>query len=235
MGVDAASKVEFAVNIKGPACVESVKLRLKEIGVKNNEIETVIDSQNKECRLIIQTKEPWIKLQESIESTGPGLRSVLVGFSEEAAVAMLDKGGSNVKGVVRFCSIAKNKPGIVVDGVVDGLDPKADHSLRIHEYGDISQGSSGLGDIYKNSIYTITPDDSGRATIRTVDENLNVSELIGRSIAVSSAVSDGFVFGIISRAAGVFQNWKRICACDGVTIWDERDRPLAGAGRRNKE
>ncbi|CAB0005321.1 unnamed protein product [Nesidiocoris tenuis] len=38
--------------------------------------------------------------------------------------------------------------------------------------------------------------------------------------------------GIISRAAGLFQNTKKICACDGVTIWDERNVPAAGASRR---
>lgn len=38
--------------------------------------------------------------------------------------------------------------------------------------------------------------------------------------------------GIISRSAGIFENNKNICACDGVTIWDERDRPVAGPGRQ---
>lgn len=37
--------------------------------------------------------------------------------------------------------------------------------------------------------------------------------------------------GIIARSAGLFQNPKQICACDGVTLWEERDRPLAGKGR----
>lgn len=172
---DTPSKVEFAVNIKSPACVESVKLRLKEIGVKSNEIESVIDSQNKECRMVIETTKPWIEIQESIESTGR--RSVLVGFSEQAAVVMLDKGDANVKGVVRFCSITKNKPGIVIDGVIDGLEAKTEHFLRIHEYGDVSEVLSSLGDIYKNSTYRMNSDDSGRALIRTVDENLSVSEV----------------------------------------------------------
>ena len=40
--------------------------------------------------------------------------------------------------------------------------------------------------------------------------------------------------GIIARSAGMFENSKRICACDGVTLWDERDRPLAGPGRRQR-
>ncbi|XP_011310819.1 copper chaperone for superoxide dismutase-like isoform X1 [Fopius arisanus] len=29
--------------------------------------------------------------------------------------------------------------------------------------------------------------------------------------------------GIIARSSGVFENTKRICACDGTTQWDERD------------
>ncbi|XP_011312132.1 superoxide dismutase 1 copper chaperone isoform X2 [Fopius arisanus] len=29
--------------------------------------------------------------------------------------------------------------------------------------------------------------------------------------------------GIIARSSGVFENTKRICACDGTTLWDERD------------
>lgn len=158
---------------------------------------------------------------------------MLVGFSDQAAVVQLqDFQNSSVKGVIRVCSIVANKPGVVIDGVVDGLKPKVEHSLSIREFGDISQGIIGLGSIYKNSSYKLTADDSGRSTIRTVDNNLQVSELIGRSMAITSATETSFACGIISRAAGIFQNWKRICACDGVTIWDERDRPLAGSGRR---
>ena len=37
--------------------------------------------------------------------------------------------------------------------------------------------------------------------------------------------------GIIARSSGLFENNKRICACDGVTIWDEKKVPAAGAKR----
>lgn len=40
--------------------------------------------------------------------------------------------------------------------------------------------------------------------------------------------------GIIARASGLFENSKKICACDGVTLWEERDVPLAGPGRQRK-
>lgn len=29
--------------------------------------------------------------------------------------------------------------------------------------------------------------------------------------------------GIIARSSSLFQNTKKICACDGLTIWDERE------------
>lgn len=38
--------------------------------------------------------------------------------------------------------------------------------------------------------------------------------------------------GIIARSAGLFENDKKICACDGVTLWEERDVPLAGPKRQ---
>lgn len=27
--------------------------------------------------------------------------------------------------------------------------------------------------------------------------------------------------GIIARSAGLFQNTKKVCTCDGVTLWEE--------------
>lgn len=37
--------------------------------------------------------------------------------------------------------------------------------------------------------------------------------------------------GIIARAAGINENFKKICACDGITLWDERNVPVAGGAR----
>ncbi|KAJ0184370.1 hypothetical protein K1T71_000793 [Dendrolimus kikuchii] len=95
----------------------------------------------------------------------------------------------------------------------------------------------------------IVADDSGRATFRIEDSVLKVWDIIGRSVAVTERRDDlgkgdsptskidgdsgpPVACGIIARSAGIFQNPKRICACDGVVVWDERDRPLAGKGRR---
>ncbi|PSN36948.1 Copper chaperone for superoxide dismutase [Blattella germanica] len=89
----------------------------------------------------------------------------------------------------------------------------------------------------------------GRATFRLTDKLVKVHDVIGRSLVVTDQADDlgkgdhprspvdgnsglRLACGIIARSAGMFENSKRICACDGVTLWDERDRPLAGPGRR---
>ena len=41
--------------------------------------------------------------------------------------------------------------------------------------------------------------------------------------------------GIIARASGLFENNKRICACDGVSLWDERNKPLVGPERQQNK
>ena len=30
------------------------------------------------------------------------------------------------------------------------------------------------------------------------------------------------------------ENAKRICSCDGVSLWDERNKPLAGEGPKQE-
>lgn len=96
----------------------------------------------------------------------------------------------------------------------------------------------------------IEADLNGRAKFRFVDRVVGVPEIIGRSIVVTANADDfgagnndqslidgnsgsRLACGIIARSAGIFQNFKKICACDGVTIWDERDKPLAGGDRSN--
>ena len=91
--------------------------------------------------------------------------------------------------------------------------------------------------------------EDGRADFRFSDRLIKVWDVIGRSVVVAARRDDlglgeaaasltdgdcgpGLACGVIARAAAVGQNEKKICACDGVTIWDERNKPMAGEGRR---
>lgn len=127
----------------------------------------------------------------------------------------------------------------------------------VGEHFDLSGGCHGgphdePGKRHTGDLGNIEANESGRAVFRLEDEQVKVWDIIGRSIVVTSNADDygkgptefsqidgssgeRLACGIISRSAGLFQNAKQICACDGVTIWDERNRPLAGPGRRQPQ
>lgn len=68
----------------------------------------------------------------------------------------------------------------------------------------------------------------GRASFRLEDNVIKLSDIIGRSFVMtdqSQFQSERVACGIIARSSGLFQNPKNICACDGVTLWDEVSKP----------
>ncbi|XP_058838463.1 copper chaperone for superoxide dismutase [Topomyia yanbarensis] len=215
-------KIEFAVQISGQKCVEKVRYALADVG------QVQIDADK--GSVLVETSLPWTEIQRKIEDTGR--KAVLSGFGGQSAVSIVDHGNKStgVRGVVRFCALAEQ--GVVVDGVIDGLEESKPYRLNVHECGDISDGCDSVGSVYNSS--NINSDENGRATVRFVNKRLAVWDIIGRSVVIAESDEDRrLTCGIIARSAGIFENYKKICACDGVTIWDERDRPLAGTKRRD--
>lgn len=234
-------QIEFAVQLNGQNPDTEILNALKEVGS--------VEINKKLGSLIVETeKTPWNEIQSKIESTGR--RAVLTGFGGQSCVSIIDTGKSALKGVVRICAVSSEKiedhnsviqnfdhnSGSVIDGVIDGLEANQKYRFNIHECGDLSQGCLSVGNVFKPSeaeAKIIESDDSGRLSFRILDKFLNIPDLIGRSVVISKADNDErLACGIIARSAGIFENSKKICACDGVTIWNERDRPLAGKGRR---
>lgn len=81
--------------------------------------------------------------------------------------------------------------------------------------------------IYGN-LGTIRAEGTGRAAFRFEDNVIKLSDIVGRSLVVSEGnTKTRLVCGIIARSSGLFENPKTICACDGVSIWDERSIPRA--------
>lgn len=97
----------------------------------------------------------------------------------------------------------------------------------------------------------IEADENGRANFKFSDKLIKVWDIIGRSVVVASNEDDlgeglcnmsqingnsgnPISCGIIARSSGLFENSKRICACDGVTLWDEKNVPLTGPKRNTK-
>ncbi len=77
---------------------------------------------------------------------------------------------------------------------------------------------------------TLVADANGEVTIvsRVVDARLKAWDIIGRSLAVveqggGGGGEDGTSTGaaaVLARSAGVGENLKRVCDCDGTVIWE---------------
>lgn len=183
-------------------CVESLQRALEGVGH--------IEIDPKEGRVVVQTTQPWFEVQDKIEKTGR--QAVLSGFGGQSAVALINMTGcvvdkTPIQGAVRFTTIGNQKAGVVVDGVVDGLEPGL-HGFHIHESGDVSNGCASVGDHYNPSkshhgspladpshrhagdLGNIRADETGRATFRFVDSALNIWDIIGRAVVITSNADD---------------------------------------------
>jgi len=82
-------------------------------------------------------------------------------------------------------------------------------------YAFVTQALGDLG--------TLESGDNGEAHFSGSKEKLRVVDLIGRSVALYATEdrSDpGIAAAVIARSAGVGENYKKLCTCDGVTIWE---------------
>ncbi|XP_069116317.1 copper chaperone for superoxide dismutase-like isoform X1 [Argopecten irradians] len=247
--MSASTVMEFAVNMTCEGCVKTVRSTLEGVeGIKS----VKINLENEQ--VIVEGNLPSSRVKDMIEATGK--LAVLKGYGSNAetppkqtaaAVAMMEAGNTNIKGVVRF--VQTDEDTCVVDGTVDGLPP-GKHGLFIHQCGDLSDGCRSCGDIFgkmgpltrqvAGAMGDIVVHPDGRSEFHMVNKNLKVWDMIGRSMiiheedteaCIQNKLENRLVCGIIARSPGLFENSKKICACDGVTLWDERNVPIAGEGR----
>ncbi|KAK4885506.1 hypothetical protein RN001_001777 [Aquatica leii] len=229
------TKIEFAVQMTCESCVKAVKESLFNVpGISNVDINLENNS------VVVDTTLTTDQVLKHLQSSGKkavvkGIEGILAG------VAVLDI-SKEIQGVVRFAQISSNT--CIVDGTVDGLKP-GKYGLYIHESGDISQGCNSVGDCFNpknydcssssNRAYSdlgiITAEANGRSSFRFQDNVINLSDVIGRSLVVTEhskgpdCIGNRVTCGIIARSSSLFQNPKTICACDGISIWDERNQP----------
>ncbi|KAM3920583.1 copper chaperone for superoxide dismutase [Leptodactylus fuscus] len=253
-------KLEFAVQMTCEKCVRAVKSSLEGVaGVQNVNIsleseavvvETTLPALEVQKLLESSGRRAVLKGMGSVESQNLG-----------AAVAMLSGVGA-IQGVVRFLQVSENNCIIdgTVDGLNPGqhgihIHEFGDLSMGCDSCGGHynpegnAHGSPGQLDSHVGDLGNILADKSGRATFRFDNNRVKVWDIIGRSLVVDEGEDDlgrgthhlskvtgnsgkGLTCGIIARSAGLFENVKQICSCDGITIWEERDCPIAGPGRK---
>lgn len=221
------NRMEFSVEMTSNACANLVRKTLKQ-----NDIELVsLDIERDQ--VVVKSSLNSFLIKEIIESK-TGKRAALVGSGLLGAAVAELKG--TVQGVVRLSQMKEDK--CLVEGVIDGLTPGSVNSLKIHQYGDLTEGCESCGDVFQpfanqnrtyGSLGNIEADKSGRANFQFVDNIIHVWDVIGRSVVVHN--ENRLSCAIIARSSGLFENTKRLCTCDGISIWDERNVPAAGKER----
>lgn len=170
------------------------------------------------------------EMQEKIESE-TRIKTVIKGVGNQVTVVSElkptpSKSGTinGVVGVVRMAQLTGME--CIVDGVVNGVDSMDKTSLNINSFGDLS------GTDYENVGPVLIPlksdlkvsTRSGSSSFRFIVQNCDVQSLIGSSMTVRSELLQKILAaGIIARSSPVGLNSaKKVCACSGKTLWEER-------------
>ena len=176
---------------------------------------------------------------------GTDLRTLRQSLAAVAEFKGKPYGHGDVTGVVRF--VAVNEDTCVVEGALEGLVPGAAYAVTVRQFGDTTHGVATTGGVYTavdasadadaaadadidvaraaGDLGEVTADADGRATVpsRVVDSRVKVWDVIGRSLAVVRTNGPGEEDGaaaVLARSAGVGENLKRVCHCDGTVIFE---------------
>ncbi|XP_061664407.1 copper chaperone for superoxide dismutase-like [Syngnathoides biaculeatus] len=262
MDTEKPAKLEFAVQMTCEGCRDQVRAALEQkAGVRSVDVdvregrvlvETTLSSGEVQALIESTDRRAVLKGMGTSEEQDLG-----------AAVAMVAGDGGRIQGVVRFLQLSAERCLIdgTVDGLEPGAHGLHVHALGDltedcrscgEHYNPFGRRHGGPQDSERHvgDLGNILAGPDGRASFRLEDSQLKVWDAIGRSLVVDAEADDlgrgahplsgltgnsgaRLACGIIARSAGLFQNPKRVCACDGLTLWEERDRPIAGKGRSN--
>ncbi|XP_010494254.1 PREDICTED: copper chaperone for superoxide dismutase, chloroplastic/cytosolic-like isoform X1 [Camelina sativa] len=220
---------EFMVDMKCDGCVNAVKNKLEIIeGIENVEV----DLPNQVVRIL--GSSPVKAMAQALEQTGRKARLIGQGVPQDFLVsaAVAEFKGPDIFGVVRFAQVSMELARIEAN--FTGLSPGT-HSWTINEYGDLTKGAASTGNLYNpfqdhtgtealGDLGTLEADKNGEAFYSGKKEKLKVVDLIGRAVVVYKTEDNksgpGLTAAVIARSAGVGENYKKLCTCDGTVIWE---------------
>ncbi|KAJ6216847.1 hypothetical protein RDWZM_008004 [Blomia tropicalis] len=211
--------VEFAVQMKCETCKTKIINELSKInGIQITDIDV------KEQRLLLRLNDQSpssFHIQNVIEKLG--IHTIIRGTGEFMTSVSEIHGSEKhiqVMGVARF--VQNNERQCLLDAVIDGLDSTKHYKLSVHEYGDLSEPNyQSIGDEIFNFVANIIPNGS-KLNIKTKVNDCDLTSFIGRAFAIQT---DSVIVGagIMARASKIMDNSKKICACSGKTLWEERE------------
>jgi copper chaperone for superoxide dismutase len=221
---------EFMVDMKCEGCVKSVRTKLEPLaGVKSVDV----NLENQVVRVLGSTtvKDLTAALAES------GRKARLIGqglpenFTLSAAVAEFK--GPQIHGVVRFAQVSMEL--LRVEASFSGLPQGSSVGWSINEYGDLTRGAASTGQIFSGSagdLGVLEVNNDGVAEYTGTKEKLQVRDMIGRAVVVygdTDKSKSGIAAAVIARSAGVGENYKKLCLCDGTVIWESSNSDFVKA------
>ncbi|XP_068611834.1 copper chaperone for superoxide dismutase [Brachionichthys hirsutus] len=252
------TKVEFAVQMTCESCADKVRAALQgKPGVTSVGVDVGKEQVLVESSLGVAALQALIE-STGRRAVLKGLGGSQQDLGSAVAVMA---GAGGVQGAVRLLQLSEERCLIdgTIDGLEPGPHGLHVHALGDlrqdclscgDHYNPFRRQHGGPADSERHvgDLGNVVAGPDGRASFRLEDSQIKVWDVIGRSLVVDSGEDDlgrgghavskqtgnsgeRLACGIIARSAGLFQNPKRICACDGVTLWEERDRPGAGTGR----
>eukprot|EP00092_Neocalanus_flemingeri_P026662 GFUD01028905.1.p1 GENE.GFUD01028905.1~~GFUD01028905.1.p1 ORF type:complete len:265 (+),score=100.90 GFUD01028905.1:82-876(+) len=257
-----SATLEFSVDMTCSNCEKKVATALEKGGITDYQIDLgsqkVVVKTDKPSEAVKNVVETTGKLAVLVGSGNMGAAVAMVGregdyFSQGpkgvVRLTQIDAERCVIEGTVD--GLTPGEHGLAIHETGDtsrGCASLGDHyNPRGTRHGSPDNGQE---DRHVGDLGNVLAGPDGRARFRLVDPLVKVWDVIGRSVVVASGADDlglgvsvaslatgdcgeGAACGVIARSAGLGQNVKKICACDGVTIWDERNKPLAGEGRRS--
>ncbi|CAM6095175.1 unnamed protein product [Calypogeia fissa] len=222
---------EFMVKMSCEGCVKSVRSKLEPLeGVKSVDI----DLQNQVVRIL--GSAPIKNLTSAIEQSGRDARLIGQGLPSDFAIsaAVAEFKGPEINGVVRFAQVSMELAKI--DASFSGLTPGS-HAWSINTYGDLTRGAASTGGVFEaessnssgskdkpmGDLGVLDVNDKGEVDYSGAKQGLQVSELIGRAVVLyanNDTSQEGITASVIARSAGVGENYKKLCSCDGTVIWE---------------
>ncbi|XP_010272632.1 PREDICTED: copper chaperone for superoxide dismutase, chloroplastic [Nelumbo nucifera] len=226
---------EFMVDMKCDGCVNAVKKKLETVdGVKGVEV----DLSNQVVRVLGSSSVKT--MLDALEQTGRKARLIGQGIPEDFLVsaAVAEFKGPDIFGVVRLAQV--NMELARIEASFSGLSP-GKHGWSINEFGDLTRGAASTGKVFNptnqasseepiGDLGTLDANETGEVFFSGVKKMLKVADLIGRSIVVygTEQKSDpGIAAAVIARSAGVGENYKKLCTCDGTTIWESSNNDFS--------
>ncbi|KAL9962742.1 hypothetical protein ACROYT_G031878 [Oculina patagonica] len=248
------TKMEFAVQMTCEKCVDAIHNSLdgaegvKSFTVDLNTEQVIVEttlSTGQVQKLIENSGKMAILRGLGAAGTQP----------KHLGAAVVEMRSGSILGVTRFVQVSEDLCVIdgTIDGLTPGLHGLNIHELGDLSQGCVStgdhynprncrHGAPEDSERHIGDLGNILADKNGRASFRLEDENVKVWDVIGRSLVVHHGEDDlgrgnnelskitgnsgpGLTCGIIARSAGLFQNTKKFCACDGKILWE--DKPLS--------